>query len=322
MIIRALAMPLFLLTLIPTASLAQSQKETDWKGPLAEGGAPDCPDHVGSRTLRSETVSNGTVKIYIEGTTVRAQNKVCQSKADLIISGRVKRTLPLSGAADHGFSIVDFSPDGQSILLASQGGDFSPDLDFRDEAIAVIGLTGGEVRLINTWDLFQWGRCYATVEPQGFTNDGRLLILARPTVVYAHRNDANCVSDWGLYAMDLVGPPVRLPDNTKVPRFAKAIAEQVQACKTDPDIIGACFTVHGRLSAWNGTPTMRIWRVGTNRILGDHDDWPLPEGLAEHMSWDVEAWGDFEVCPFTKEQPGVMQMVCINSASHVSFVKR
>jgi hypothetical protein len=322
MTIRAVAKAFLLLTLIPALSRAQSPKETDWQPPLAEGGAPECPDHIGSRTLRSEMVFHGTVKIYIEGTAERGQNKVCHSKASLIITGRTPRTLSLPGAADHGFSIVDFSPDGQSVLLESDGGDLSPNWDVRYVSIAVIGLAKGNVDPVNAWDVFGWGDCYATVEPQGFTNDGKILLLARPTVVYSHRNDTNCVSDWGLYATDLSGPPVRLPDDTKIPRFAKAVAEQLQACKTDPDIVDACFTVHGRLSAWNGSPTMRIWRAGTKRILGDHDDWPLPEKLAEHMGWDVEAWGDFEVCPFTKERPGAMQMVCIESVSHVVYKKR
>jgi hypothetical protein len=115
---------------------------------------------------------------------------------------------------------------------------------------------------------------------------------------------------------------MRLQDDTKVPRFGKALAEQVQACKTDPDIIGACFAVHGRLSAWNGGPSLRIWKVGTKRILGDHDDWPLPQNLAERMGWEGEAWGDFEVCPFTRERPGEMQMVCVESGKNIVYRER
>jgi hypothetical protein len=321
MSIRDVATALLLFTLIPALTWAQNPKETDWQPPLAEGGAPECPDHFGSRTLRSEVVSHETVKTYIEGTAVRGQNKVCHSKADLIITGRAQRTLPLPGAADHGFSIVDFSPDGNRLLLASEGGTEPPNEDYRNVSVAVVEPAMSGIHMVNAWDLFEWGKCEATVEPQGFTNDGQVLILARPSV-FQRANRQDCVSDWGLYSTDLSGPPVRLPDDTKVPRFAKAIAEQAQACKTDPDIVDACFTVHGRLSAWNGSPTLRIWKVGTNRILGDHDDWPLPEELAEHGSWDIEAWGEFEVCPFTKERPGVMQMVCVESASHVVYKKR
>jgi hypothetical protein len=103
-------------------------------------------------------------------------------------------------------------------------------------------------------------------------------------------------------------------------RFGRSIAEASQACKTDPDVIGECFTLRGRLSAWNGSPTMRIWRVGTHRMLGTKDD-PLPVNLAKEMNWGIEAWGDFLVCPFTKEQPGVRQTVCIESADHLFFKK-
>jgi hypothetical protein len=319
--VHAVTAVLFLLTLVPALSRAESPKETDWQPPLAEGGAPECPDHVGSRTLRSEIISHETVETYIEGTAVREQNKVCHSKADLIITGRAQRTLPLPGAADHRFSIVDFSRDGQSLLIASEAEMAYPNEQFRDVSLAVLKLSRDETHFVNVWDVFGWKDCDAMVEPEGFTPDGHVLVLARPSVVRPPRR-VDCVSDWGLYATDLSSPPRRLSDDTKVPRFAKAIAEQVQACKTDPDIIGECFTVHGRLSAWNGSPTMRIWRVGTNRILGDHYDWPLPEDLAEHMNWDVEAWGDFEVCPFRKERPGVMQMVCVEAASHVSYRSR
>ena len=33
-------------------------------------------------------------------------------------------------------------------------------------------------------------------------------------------------------------------------------------------------------------------------------------------SWATEIYGDFNVCPFTKQKPGHMQMVCIESAAH------
>ena len=311
-----------LLNLTTVLSRAQDRKETDWLPPLAEGGAPECPDHVGSRTLRSETASDGQVKVVIVGTTTRSQSKTCQSTADLIITDPGKRTLALPGASDHSFSIADFSPDGHGLLLVSTGEEGPPDWDNRKVSVAVVNLTDRTVHFLNTWDTFKWGNCHATVEPQGFTSEGRVILLARPSVFASEKVQPNCVPDWGLYATDLKSPPVRLPDDAKVPRFGKVVADQVQACKSDPDIVGACFTVHGRLSAWNGGPSLRIWRVGTNRILGDHEDWPLPEELAEHMNWDVEVWGDFEVCPFTKERSGVMQMVCIESVSHILYKNR
>lgn len=41
---------------------------------------------------------------------------------------------------------------------------------------------------------------------------------------------------------------------------------------------GRCFVVHGRLAIGNGTPSVRIWPVGTKRILGVNDAQNDPEG--------------------------------------------
>jgi hypothetical protein len=48
----------------------------------------------------------------------------------------------------------------------------------------------------------------------------------------------------------------------------------------------------------------------------------MPEPLAGKMGWDVEAWGDFFVCPFTDDKSGLMRMVCIESAGNVTFKHR
>lgn len=85
------------------------------------------------------------------------------------------------------------------------------------------------------------------------------------------------------------------------------------ACAADPHVVAPCFQVRGRLSYWNGTPSARIWRAGTTRMLGIHND-VLPPGLASQLrGFDADAWGLFEVCPFTRDVPGHMQFVCIES---------
>jgi hypothetical protein len=182
-------------------------------------------------------------------------------------------------------------------------------------------LVSGEIDWRNTWDIFGWKQCDAMVEPQGFLPDGRVVIRARKTVSH-FPGRADCVSESGLYVTDLSNnSAVRLPDSTRVARYGKHERPGFQACKSDPDIVDACFKVHGRLSAWNGTPTMRIWRMGTNRILGVQDD-IMPEALTSKMDWGVEAYGDFEVCPFTRERAGEMRMVCIEKAEDVFFKKQ
>ena len=95
-------------------------------------------------------------------------------------------------------------------------------------------------------------------------------------------------------------------------------------CKTDPRVLGDCFRVHGRLGFYNGNPSFRIWRIGTDRILGVQDDEApiVPDNVATHLSTHTEIFADFVVCPFTVDQPGWMRRVCIESAEHIVVRER
>lgn len=102
--------------------------------------------------------------------------------------------------------------------------------------------------------------------------------------------------------------------------------ENATACKSRKDLVGSCRVVHGRLMYYNGTPSFRVWVIGTNRLLGvreievaDNPEYPLmPETIwASVGMMDHEVYADFEVCPFTEQKPGAMQMVCIESAKNV-----
>lgn len=89
-----------------------------------------------------------------------------------------------------------------------------------------------------------------------------------------------------------------------------------------PGIVGDCFTIHGRLSCYNGTPSFRIWKVGTHRLFGVVDDDVenprFPDNLARaHPDFGTDIYGDFLVCPLTASKPGWMQMVKIRSARHL-----
>ncbi len=97
--------------------------------------------------------------------------------------------------------------------------------------------------------------------------------------------------------------------------LASAVANGADnyVCEGGPEIVGPCFEVHGRLSYWNGTPSARIWPIGSNRLLGIKSD-ILPPELQEKMkSFYSEAYADFYVCPYTDSKPGHMQFVCIQS---------
>ena len=96
-----------------------------------------------------------------------------------------------------------------------------------------------------------------------------------------------------------------------------------QVCKSNPKVVGQCFQVHGRAFVSNGTPDLRIWRIGTKRILGvtasatadDAEEGIAPENLLRALGSDKHfVFGDFDVCPFTTERDGHMQMVCVERA--------
>lgn len=293
--------------------------EPEWQPALAYGGAPECPKHLGKRTYRSDVVGDAGTVAFIVGLSSRSGSG-CRSSATIHLteSGR-SRTLIIPGSDNENFSIVDFSPDGSELLLEHdhRTDDFH---QLREVSIALVPIASGLIEWHNAWDLFGWKNCVAMVEPQGFLPDGRVVLRARRTVMVGD-TAPNCVKDIGLYAASLNNrSAVRLADSTKVVRYGERLRPGFQACKSDPDIVGECFTVHGRLSAWNGTPTMRIWRIGTKRILGVHDD-IMPESLTFQVGWDVDAYGDFQVCPFTKKRPGEMQMVCIEQAKHLLIKK-
>jgi len=101
-----------------------------------------------------------------------------------------------------------------------------------------------------------------------------------------------------------------------------ALSEEIKrsdGCRCNPELVGACFTVHGRLSPSNGTPSLRIWIIGSKRILGviPSEDEIVPPTLMAHLRFGTSIYGDFTVCPFTESKPGEMQMVCIEEAKNL-----
>jgi len=97
---------------------------------------------------------------------------------------------------------------------------------------------------------------------------------------------------------------------------------QAGSCARDQALVGACFTVHGRLSHWNGAPSARIWPIGSKRMLGVHNDVLPPHIDARLQSFDTELYGNFEVCPYTPEVPGKMQFVCVESVKNPIYKTR
>jgi hypothetical protein len=100
-------------------------------------------------------------------------------------------------------------------------------------------------------------------------------------------------------------------------------------CREHPAVIGPSFIVHGALRSYNGMPSARIWRIGTKRIYGISEGrfyleeyCNLPKWLEAKLSFDSDLIGDFVLYPFTTDKPGVMQLVCVDTAYNIKVVKR
>ena len=114
-----------------------------------------------------------------------------------------------------------------------------------------------------------------------------------------------------------------------MPSPSAAIKSEEKSCRQHPQLTGKCFTVQGRLSVYNGAPAMRIWKVGTKRMLGISEQRfavegyrNVPETIQNQLNQDVEIFGDFLVCPFTRQKAGEMQMVCVEEGKNLKVKKR
>ena len=97
---------------------------------------------------------------------------------------------------------------------------------------------------------------------------------------------------------------------------ARQPIDMTMGCKFNPHLVGMCFVLRGRLSAYNGTPTFRIRRAGTSRLLGvvpSEDPRSLPAELRGVANFEHDVFGTFTVCPFTPRKAGVMQFVCVEA---------
>jgi hypothetical protein len=107
-------------------------------------------------------------------------------------------------------------------------------------------------------------------------------------------------------------------------------------CKM-PANAGTCYWTRGRLSLYNGgNPNLRLWKIGTHRILGifsgpgagplgyrrtHEDEVELPPSLMKHDFTKASVFGDFEVCPLAPEKEEHMQPACIESVKNIVLEK-
>jgi hypothetical protein len=111
--------------------------------------------------------------------------------------------------------------------------------------------------------------------------------------------------------------------------IAASLAILLAGLSTPPQKIGDCAVVHGRMIASNGTPSVRIWIIGTRRVLGVKEQNSLPPDIANRWKsagyddmFEAGLYGDFRVCALTPSEPGRMQSVKVTAVSNPVFKAR
>lgn len=89
-------------------------------------------------------------------------------------------------------------------------------------------------------------------------------------------------------------------------------------CHDDPRVVAACYTVRGTLAVHaNLRPYLharkRLLAIATSSETAEAA-YLMPDTVWRNLDPSQSIMGEFTVCPFTHEQPGVMGMVCIEDA--------
>ncbi|MBI1180741.1 MAG: hypothetical protein GC201_09300 [Alphaproteobacteria bacterium] len=99
-------------------------------------------------------------------------------------------------------------------------------------------------------------------------------------------------------------------------------------CKGSPKVVDECVTLYGVLGVYTGTPSIRIWPVGTKKLYGVSDTrddgsvW-LPPRLKDALAANpVEINGKFVMCPLEPARDNHLTLVCLESATELRPVSR
>lgn len=107
---------------------------------------------------------------------------------------------------------------------------------------------------------------------------------------------------------------------------ALAPAAEPGPCESDKRVVAACFVLHGRLQVpanmrseiWPLDGSKHLYAIHLDDYGGPEDfDPPLPKNVKKVLDPDHDVYGDFKICPFSREQPGRLQIACIASAQHL-----
>jgi hypothetical protein len=88
-----------------------------------------------------------------------------------------------------------------------------------------------------------------------------------------------------------------------------------------------CFKHHGRLTAYSNGIAVKIWLIGTTRVIHTEGDLKLPPDFDKYLDPTPpnsygNIYGDVELCPLEPDTPGALRRVRVANAEKAGRGKR
>jgi hypothetical protein len=287
--------------------------ESDLIMPLAYSSAPRCSQRPGVRSIRSDLVQYGDVTASISSQAAQDHGSCVKSAALWVTEKDTSQQFELPDAAANTFAILDVAPDFSSVLLSSVA-TLPNDKEDRSSRIALVPLREGAPKWMPLTEILGFHGCDAALNPQGFADATHVIIAASPPPSTKRR--PTCTPKLTFFSFDLITHGVKQVSPRLVKRFAQPVAGPVHSCKTDPDVVGACYTSRGRLALSGHDQSMTLWPLHSGHYLTVEDDM-LPVNLSSKVASDMRVYATMVICPLLVEHTGSHPRphVCIDAAT-------
>jgi hypothetical protein len=269
--------------------------------PLASSSAVPCSKRAGTRATRSDLVQLGNVTVSLGEQASREGNSCMYSAALWITQNDVSQQVDLPGAEKNAFSIIDVAPDASSILLAARNGPSTQ--------LAVFKLPDGALKWMPTTEWLGLRNCDAAFEPQGYL-DTRHIVLAAAS----RSSSPACEASADLYSVDLDTHRTTAIAYSGLKRVARSVSGPIHSCKSDPDVVQACYRARARLGLSSDGPGLSLWTIGSNHLLAVDEDM-VPSDLRLEVTPQRRVYASMLICPMALPPSGRRAHVCVDSAS-------
>src|SRR5262245_15868023 len=81
------------------------------------------------------------------------------------------------------------------------------------------------------------------------------------------------------------------------------------SCTVAQETAYGCELIHGRLWLANGGRPVRVWEVGSKRVLSEEGDSNWDPLISRYLRFGSNLYGDFEICALAQDEPGHMRPV-------------